>query len=254
MSSPATSRTVPSFDEHGSGTPPTSAGQILSTLGLGTDLLVGRYSVHLSSGSWWWSDEVYTMHGWDLSDVEPGLEALRARKHPDDRHLVVRTASDALRRGKPFATAHRIVTTTGETRSVLVTGRHALRPRDRTAELAGYIIDVTPGLSEAVRRTTDGAVQRAFVGQAGIEQVKGLIMAVRNLDEAAAGEVLAAEARRHGITLRLAAGQVAAALRDETGKGGGSSATLDRALAAVHTVDRPRGHDALLTRRPRRRS
>ncbi|MGW2093645.1 PAS and ANTAR domain-containing protein [Promicromonospora sukumoe] len=251
MSSPSSSRALTSFDAD---TPPTTAGQILSALGLGTDLLVGRYSVHLPSGRWWWSDEVYTMHGWDLSDVEPGLEALQARKHPDDRHRIVRTAADALRRGKPFATAHRIVTTTGETRSVLVTGRSALRPGDRTPELAGYVVDVTPGLDEAVRRTTDGAVQRAFVGQAGIEQVKGLIMAVRNLDEAAAGEVLAAEARRAGVTLRIAAGQVAAALRADTGQEGGSPAGLERALAAVHPVDRPRGHDALLTRRPRRRS
>ncbi|MFD7024449.1 PAS and ANTAR domain-containing protein [Promicromonospora sukumoe] len=246
-------RVVDLSDAGGHDEPAPTAGQILGALGLGIELLVGRYSVHIPSGTWWWSDEVYAMHGWNVSEVEPGLESLRSRKHPEDRHRIVRTAGDALRRGKPFATGHRIVTATGETRSVLVTGRGGLRPQDRTAELAGYIVDATPALDEGVRRTTESTVQRAFVSQARIEQVKGLIMAVRGLDGAAAEQVLTAEARRAGISLRIAAEQVSSAVRADPGKSM-SEAKLERALAAVHPVDRPRGHDALLTRRPRRRA
>ena len=95
-------------------------------------------------------------------------------------------------------------------------------------------------------------MNRAFVSQATIEQVKGVIIAVRGVDEAKATDILVGAARDAGVSLRLAADQVMTALQD---RGDGAIATvdaLDEALAAVHPVSRPRGHDPLLTRRPRR--
>ena len=92
-----------------------SPAALMRTMGLGTNLLVGTYRVELTSGTWWWSDEVYTMHGWKRDEIEPGLDALRSRKHPDDRSRVVRAASQALRVGRPFACAHRIVDRNGRT-------------------------------------------------------------------------------------------------------------------------------------------
>ncbi|MFD2024523.1 PAS and ANTAR domain-containing protein [Promicromonospora aerolata] len=229
-----------------------SAGDLSRALGLGTNLLVGRYSVELASGTWWWSDEVYTMHGWRRDEVEPGLEALRSRKHPDDRSRVVRAAGEALRLGRPFACAHRIVDRSGRTRSVVVTGQGTQGPRSRSPELVGYVVDVTPVQKEALDRRSDGVVHRAFVSQAMIEQVKGVIVAVRGVDEATATDVLVATAKSAGVSLRLAADQVMAALRADDG----ATVTHDmltRALDGVQPVGRPRSHDPLLTRRPRKR-
>jgi hypothetical protein len=235
-----------------SSSPPFSAGDLSRALGLGTNLLVGRYSVELASGTWWWSDEVYTMHGWRRDEIEPGMEALRSRKHPDDRTRVVRAAGEALRLGRPFACAHRIVDRSGRTRSVVVTGQGSQGPRGRSPELVGYVVDVTPVQKEALARRSDGVVNRAFVSQAMIEQVKGVIVAVRGVDEATATDVLVAAAKQAGVSLRLAADQVMATLRASDNGTAVTHELLTRALAAVQPVGRPRSHDPLLTRRPRK--
>ena len=232
--------------------PNISAGDLAQALGLGTNLLVGRYRVELGSGRWWWSDEVYTMHGWSPHEVEPSLEALRSRKHPDDRARVVRAATEALRLGTPFACSHRIVDRKGRTRSVVVIGQGRRGSRDRPPELVGYVIDVTPVQKEALARRSDGAVTRAFVTQAVIEQAKGAIVAVSGVDDEAAGHLLLDAASRAGVPLRLAADQVMARLRAENGKRGLTQAAVTRALDGVEPVGRPRGHDPLLTRRPRK--
>jgi hypothetical protein len=232
--------------------PPVSAGELAQALGLGTNLLVGRYRVELDSGTWWWSDEIYTMHGWQRHEVEPGLEALRSRKHPDDRARVVRAATEALRRGMPFACAHRIVDRKGRTRSLVVIGQGQRGGRDRPPELVGYVIDVTPVQKEALARRSDGVVARAFVSQAVIEQAKGVIVGVRGVDDETAGRLLLDAANKAGVPLRLAADQIMTRLRAESGRTGVTQAALTRALDGIEPVGRPRGHDPLLTRRPRR--
>jgi hypothetical protein len=232
--------------------PKFSAGDLAHALGLGTNLLVGRYRVELASGTWWWSDEVYTMHGWKRHEVEPGLDALRSRKHPDDRSRVVRAATEALRLGRPFACAHRIVDRNGRTREVVVIGQGSRGSHGASPELLGYVVDVTPVQKEALARRAAGVVARAFVSQAVIEQAKGVIVAVRGVSDETASRILTEAASKAGIPLRLAADQVMTALRADNEKAGVTQAALNRALDAVQPVGRPRGHDPLLTRRPRR--
>jgi hypothetical protein len=232
--------------------PTFSAGDLAQALGLGTNLLVGRFRVDLMSGSWWWSDEIYTMHGWKRHEVEPSLEALRSRKHPDDRARVVRAAAEALRLGRPFACAHRIVDRKGRTRSVVVIGQGMRSGPDHSPELVGYVLDVTPVQREALNRRSSAVVTRAFVSQAVIEQVKGVIMAVYGTGEEKADRMLHDAANRVGIPLRLAAEQVMARLRADNAGTGITQDALMKALEGVEPVLRPRGHDPLLTRRPRK--
>jgi hypothetical protein len=229
-----------------------SAGDLTEALGLGTNLLVGRYRVDLGSGRWWWSDEIYTMHGWQRHEVEPGLEALRSRKHPDDRARVVRAAAEALRLGRPFACSHRIVDRKGRTRTLVVIGQGWRGGPDQPPELAGYVIDVTPVQKEALARRSAGVVTRAFVSQAVIEQAKGVIAAAGGVDDDKAGRLLLDAASRASVPLRLAADQVMTRLRAESGETGITRDAVTRALDGVEPVGRPRGHDPLLTRRPRK--
>ncbi|WP_369369834.1 PAS and ANTAR domain-containing protein [Promicromonospora sp. Populi] len=230
--------------------PMISAIELAAALGLGTSLLIGRYRVGLASGDWWWSDEVYTMHGWKRHEVEPSLDALRSRKHPDDRARVLRAAGEALRTGRPFACAHRIVDKAGRSRSVVVIGQGQRGVSDGSPEVAGYVVDVTPAQKEAMNRRSKGLVDRAFVSQAVIEQAKGVISAVRGVDEGAAEQILRDVAGTVGVPLRSVADQVMAALRAEE-RPGVTKAALSRALDAVRPMGRPRAHDAMLTRRRR---
>lgn len=233
--------------------PAMTAADLSEALGLGTNLLVGRYRVELGTGSWWWSDEVYAMHGWEPGEVQPSLDALRSRKHPDDRSRVVRAATEALRVGRPFACGHRIVDGHGRARSIVVTGQGRRDPHGRSAEIAGYVVDVSPIQREVLDRESDRAVARAFVNQAVVEQAKGAIMAVRGVDEEKATRLLVEAASAASVPVRLAAAQVAGALTAAGGMDAAAEDALATAFAAIHPVDRPRGHDPLLTRRRRGR-
>ncbi|GAA1855167.1 PAS and ANTAR domain-containing protein [Myceligenerans crystallogenes] len=237
-------------DPHGTH-PPLSLADLTDALGVGTSLLVGRYRVELSSGHWWWSDELYAMHGWDRREVEPGLQVLRSRKHPDDRVRTVRAVGEALRAGRSFACGHRIVRKDGTTRSLIVVGQGRRGVPAGGPEVVGYVVDITPVQKQALERRAAWVVSQAFVSRAVVEQAKGVVAVVRGIDDDAAEQVLHDAARSVGVPLHVAAEQVNHALR--TGeKPGATPAALNRALGTIHPVERPRGRDPLLTRRPRR--
>jgi hypothetical protein len=135
---------------------------------------------------------------------------------------------------------------------VVVTGQGSQSARSRSPQLVGYVVDVTPVQKEALDRRSESVVNRAFVSQATIEQVKGVIVAVQGVDETKATEILVTAARDAGVSLRLAAEQIMTALQARRDGTIATPDVLDEAFAAVHPVSRPRGHDPLLTRRPRR--
>lgn len=252
--SPMAATTLTAPDAAKQAAVPDATGQIdvaslVQALAVGNQLLVGRYCVDVTRGQWWWSDEVYLMHGKAPGEIEPGIDAMCSRKHPDDRQRVLRTAAVAIKAGKPFAATHRIVDAVGKSRSVVVTGQARRDDRGRVTQVMGYIVDVTPVQKDALERESQQAVSRAFVTAAAVEQAKGVIIAVRGVDEMEAARELADVARGVGIPVHLAAAQVMRALAKAQGSGPTAEATLEAALAAVHPVERPRGHEAQLTRR-----
>jgi len=246
---------------------------LVELLGAGTQLLVGRYRVDVVTGAWWWSDEVYLIFGREPGKVEPGPEVLRAHLHPDDRDRLSRTAAVALGSGKPFSGAHRIVDDHGRTRTVVVTGQGRAGEDGRTTQVVGYVIDASPVTKEALDREAQRAVSRAFVAAAAAERAKGAIMAVCGVDESVATEVLADAGAQAGVSAQTAGVQMMAALArgaveeearteaDDEGPpaarsivgaalpGEDAAARISQALATVHPVDRPHGHDAQLARR-----
>jgi hypothetical protein len=172
---------------------------------------------------------------------------MQSRKHPDDRNRLSRAATVALRAGRPFACAHRIVDQQGRTHSVVVTGQGRRGPEgSKVAEIAGYVMDVSPVLREALDRESDQAVSRAFVTAAAVEQAKGAIMAVRGVDDVTARAILGDAAAEAGTPVTTAGAQVMAALATS---GPTDDVGLKEALASVHPVERPRGHEAQLARR-----
>ncbi|PRZ03095.1 PAS domain-containing protein [Isoptericola sp. CG 20/1183] len=218
-------------------------------LAAGVQLVVGRYRVELDSGRTWWSDEVYRMHGREPGEIEPSMEALRSRTHPDDRGRVSRTAVVALRAGRPFSSAHRIVDPHGKARTVVVTGQAHVGDDGEITHVAGYVLDVSPVTREALDRESQRAVGRAMVSAAAVEQAKGAFMVVHGMAEAEAGDKVGEVAARAGIPLQSAAAQIVAGM---AGAEGSPAQRLAAALDAVHTEDRPRGHEAQLARRRQR--
>jgi len=216
-------------------------------LAAGTQLLVGQYRVELATGHWWWSDEIYVMHGRTPGEVDPSVEFMRSRKHPDDRNRLSRAATVALRTGQPFACGHRIVDQHGRTHTVVVTGQ-GRRGQDSTkvTEIAGYVMDVTPVLREALEREAEHAVSRAFVTAAAVEQAKGAIMALRGVDDVTARAILGDAAAEASTPISTAGAQVMESLAKSEAS---DEVALKEALAGIHPVERPRGHEAQLARR-----
>lgn len=52
----------------------------------------GTLRVDRATGSWWWSDAVYAIHGFAPHEVVPTTELFVAHLHPDDRDDVRATA------------------------------------------------------------------------------------------------------------------------------------------------------------------
>ncbi|MCP2263075.1 PAS and ANTAR domain-containing protein [Promicromonospora thailandica] len=226
---------------------PERAGDLVRTIAAGTPVVSGQYRVALATGTWWWSDEVYRLYGYEPDEVKPGRAVLRARRHPDDQDRVVHEAVRALRAGHPFTCAQRIVDTHGRTRTLMVSGQAV-----RTAsgpELVGQVADVTPLQREAVAREARRAVDGAMASAATIEQARGVLMAVHGLTEEDALTMLTERAATAGADLRSVAAQLLAGLAEPGALGAPAARQVRRVLAEVVPTKRSRVHDPLLTRR-----
>lgn len=167
--------------------------------------MVGGYRLDVASGTWWWSDEAYLIHGLEPGKVIPTSDLLVAR---------LRSAGageawlDVQPVGTPFSFSRRVVVGTGGARTVLVTGQRATDSVTGAEVVTGHFIDLTGVQADAdVGRvlpwTGASAAQRAA-----IEQAKGLVMVSHQLVEAEAAALLgsrAAVARLplHDIATRL---------------------------------------------------
>ncbi|WP_169736365.1 PAS and ANTAR domain-containing protein [Promicromonospora kroppenstedtii] len=222
-------------------------GDTVKNLAVGTPVLAGQYRVELATGTWWWSDEVYRMYGYEPAQVVPGPEILHARRHPDDQDRVIREAVRSLRAGHTFTCAQRVVDVHGRARTLLVTGQ-AVRS-ERGPVLVGQVADVTPLQHEAVARAAQRSVDNAMATTATIEQARGVLMAVHGVSEEDALTMLTERASAAGVDLRTTAAHLLAGLSGKARLGGGAATRVSRILASVVPVKKTRANDPLLTRR-----
>ncbi|MCK0115706.1 ANTAR domain-containing protein [Isoptericola sp. CG 20/1183] len=244
-----TTATDPFVAPHPDQAGPVTAEELASTLAVGTGVLVGRYSVDLETGRWWWSEEVTTIHGYEADEVSPDPDVLRRHQHSDERERLVKESLAALRSGRAFACSHRIVDAHGRTRDLVVTGQ-ARRSRETGGEqVVGYIVDITPVRKQAVEQQVKRAIDAAYVSAAAIERTKGVLMAVHGLDEDAAEAMLVQQAGATGAGLRQTAAQVMTQLASGPGLGQDACKTVDQTFDAVVPDRRPHMREAQLARR-----
>jgi PAS domain S-box-containing protein len=95
------------------------------------------------SGRVTWSDELYRIYGLERGAFQPSFESYLERVHPEDRHTVAATLSDALVHGRPFTLEERIRRPDGELRHLRTHGE-AMRERPGAApKMVGTCLDVT---------------------------------------------------------------------------------------------------------------
>ena len=194
---------------------------------------VGWYRWFFDDERWEWSPEVEQIHGYQPGTVTPTTRLVLSHKHPDDYEQVAATLDDIRRRHTPFSSCHRIITMQGATREVVVIGE---RLHDDTGEVIGaqgFYFDVT---------STDGAREVSITeiadNRAVIEQAKGVLMYVYQVDADAAFEVLKWRSHETKVNLCALAEQLLADIRtlghDDGSRSYGSIFEFDRLLVTTH--------------------
>ncbi|WP_265522396.1 ANTAR domain-containing protein [Oerskovia flava] len=184
----------------------------LPALAVGQQQRVGTFHVDVGTGTWWWSDEVYRIHGFEPREVVPTSELVLAHKHPDDREAAGAVLERTFAQGEPFALYHRVVDVRGRVREVVAVGEgrtsedrsggEGATSRTVVESVSGYVIDLTPAHHVATQRDVDVALD-GFRRTAGrIEQAKGILMAVYDVSEEEAFAMLRTRSNRDNVRVR----------------------------------------------------
>ncbi|MBC7377739.1 MAG: PAS domain-containing protein [Burkholderiaceae bacterium] len=106
-----------------------------------------------------WSDQVYRMHDMAPGSDPGGLEAFRARIHPDDRARVEASMAQSLAGGEPYAVEFRTIRPGGGVRWISTRGHLVRDAQGKPLRMVGASADVT-------ERVELLAAERAARGQA----------------------------------------------------------------------------------------
>lgn len=185
---------------------------------------VARFALDVPTGRWWWSDELFAMHGFAPGEVVPTTQLMLAHKHPDDVTRVAGVFADVVRTGAPFSVVHRIVDAAGRTRVLGIVGQGEIDdPVGRVTRVTGYFMDLTESQEALAQEHATRAVSASAMRRATIEQAKGALMVVYGLADDEAFEIL----RHHSSITNEPVRDLAARLLASLG-GGSDGASLTR--------------------------
>jgi PAS domain-containing protein len=158
----------------------------------------GRYRMDRCTGAWWWSPEMFDLHGLPPGSPQPDTDTYLRLQHPDDRERVVAALASVFAAGRAFALETRIVRPDGSERAAVLMGEPQLDPAGSVAAVAGMCIDLTgcrPPGSDAERAAALEAevsqLRAAMASRAQIEQAKGMLMLLTNCGDQIAFNLLA---------------------------------------------------------------
>ncbi|MCW2537366.1 MAG: fold-containing protein [Modestobacter sp.] len=158
----------------------------------------GRYRYDLRTDQWWWSPQVFALHGLTPGSVLPGVSLLLTGAHPQDRARVRQALADACTAGVPFALEHRVVRSDGEVRTAVLVGELETTPDGQVTALSGLVVDVTDGRAAAQPgdqvRALESEIEQlrtAMASRAAIEQAKGVLMLLMGCGDGVAFDLLA---------------------------------------------------------------
>jgi hypothetical protein len=148
---------------------------------------IGQFIWDVRTDTWWWSDALYRLLGYEPDAVTPSMQRFVQHKAPEDLAQVDAVFSRCLDEGGPFSCYHQVVDAHGVRKTVVAVGHGDRDPADsQTVTITGFLVDVT-GSS---RQETHLALQATLAHRAAIEQVKGVIMLVYGLNADAAFQML----------------------------------------------------------------
>jgi hypothetical protein len=198
MSSPALSRDrIPALSLQDPLTEP-AAPQSVRPPGSLIHRIAARYRYDLLRAEWWWSPEMFALHGLPEAGQEASSELLLQHLHPDDRVSALRAITGACTEGRPFTVRSRVVGSDGVLRTIVLIGEPETGPDGHLVAVHGMAVDLTdcPEPGKAPDRTAAleaevGQMRAAMASRAAIEQAKGILMLLTSCNDAVAFELLA---------------------------------------------------------------
>ncbi|GAS92936.1 transcription antitermination regulator [Mycolicibacterium brisbanense] len=200
---------------------------------------MGWFRFYFDEQRWEWSEQVARLHGYKPGTVAPTTELVLSHKHPDDREKVADTIEAIMNTRGALSSRHRIIDTAGAVHWVMVIGDQFFDEHGAVIGTHGFYVDVTPAERErldAERQRQDlvtARVAEIATNRASIEQVKGMLMLIYNVNEDVAFDVLKWLSQEHNVKLRVLAEQLRDDLREKARETVDQS-TYDHVLLTVH--------------------
>ena len=167
---------------------------------------VGTFEYRCDTDTWTWSDTVAKMHGYEPDEVQPTTELVLSHKDPDDLAHVKALLKQS---SAPFSSRHRIRTTTGETRRVVVVG---VAVTDPSVATRGFYVDITEAFHADLQQGVGDELQVIVAHREVIEQAKGMLMAVYAVSAEAAFSILKWRSQELNVKLHDVAAKLVADL------------------------------------------
>lgn len=200
-----------------------------------TDEITGVFLHRLPEDTWWWSDEMFRLFGYEADAVTPTAKLLRGHIHAEDQPRLDSALEHGRTTGNPFSCYLRVVGATDTERSVVLVGDGRAGDDAEVVVLRGFAVDVTTSVQEEARRTADSDIDRARVSQQDIDLARGVLMALYGVDPDIAMRVLRRHSQHANVKLRALARSVCEAAPTAPGR---PQHDLHQRIASVLYPDR----------------
>ena len=151
------------------------------------------------------------MHGYESGEMEPTTELVLSHKHPDDLARVKGLLHQSV---APFSSRHRIRTTTGEIRRVVVVGDAVTDADGRIVATRGFYIDITESFNAELEQSITDRLELIVSHREVIAQAKGMLMLTYQISADAAFAVLKWRSQQSNVKLSTVAEKLIAELPD----------------------------------------
>jgi hypothetical protein len=192
---------------------------VTTALTAGVPSQAGAFRYDVTTGQWWWSDEVYRIHGFEPGEVVPTTAMILAHKHRDDRERYAGALTSASRLGGTLASVHRIIDAQGQERVLATVGEAApAGAGEAVSEITGHFIDVTASVRTLAAEEATRQIRAADERRAVIDQAMGVTAARTGVTVEEAFDLLRGASMRSNVKLRTLAERVVANISPRVGE------------------------------------
>jgi hypothetical protein len=183
--------------------------EVTGALTSGVSFETGAFRYDVTTDRWWWSDEVYRMHGFEPGEVVPTTSMILAHKHPDDRERYAGALTSTSLLGGTFASVHRILDAQGNERVLAAVGdANPSGPGARVTEITGHFVDITAAVRLLAAIEATRQIQQSDERRAVIDQAMGVTAARTGVSVEEAFDLLRGASMRSNVKLRTLAERV----------------------------------------------